>query len=128
MEKQVSDPGATVVAMIEALVERGDQTLERHPGMEHLRRLWPSVTQAIPDFRAELQQQLTEGDRVATHWVFSGTHQGNLFGVPATGKGVRFQNLSIARVIDEKVVQYNSETGWLDFLMQVGVLPLKQLR
>jgi hypothetical protein len=26
---------------------------------------------------------------------------------------------------DEKVVQYNSETGWLDFLMQVGVLPLK---
>lgn len=128
MNKQISDPGATVVAMIEALVERGDQTLELHPGMEHLRRLWPSVRQAIPDFRAELQQQLTQGDRVATHWVFSGTHMGNLFGVPATGKGVRFQNLSIARVIDEKVVQYNSETGWLDFLMQVGVLPLKQLR
>jgi hypothetical protein len=29
-------------------------------------------------------------------------------------------------VIDEKVVQYNSETGWLDFLMQVGVLPLNR--
>jgi hypothetical protein len=28
-------------------------------------------------------------------------------------------------VIDQKVVQYNSETGWLDFLMQVGALPLK---
>jgi predicted ester cyclase len=125
MDKQVSDPSEVVVAMIQALVERGEQTLEVHPGMEHLRRLWPSVRVAMPDFRAEVQQQLTQGDRVASHWVFSGTHEGNLFGVPATGKSVRFQNLSIAKVIDEKVVQYNSETGWLDFLMQVGVLPLK---
>ena len=125
MNKQVSDPGEVVVAMIEALVARGEQTLEPHPGMEHLRRLWPSVREAIPDFRAEVQQQLTQGDRVASHWVFSGTHQGKLFGVPATGKSIRFQNLSIARVTDQKVVQYNSETGWLDFLMQVGVLPFK---
>ena len=125
MNKQASDPGEVVVAMIEALVVRGEQTLDQHPGMEHLRRLWPSVKEAFPDFRAEIQQQLIQGNLVASHWVFSGTHQGNLFGVPATGKSVRFQNLSIAKVIDEKVVQYNSETGWLDFLMQVGALPLK---
>ena len=126
MNKQASDPGEVVVAMIEALVVRGEQTLDQHPGMEHLRRLWPSVKEAFPDFRAEIQQQLIQGNLVASHWVFSGTHQGNLFGVPATGKSVRFQNLSIAKVIDEKVVQYNSETGWLDFLMQVGVLPLNR--
>ncbi len=126
MNKQASDPGEVVVAMIEALVVRGEQTLDQHPGMEHLRRLWPSIKEAFPDFRAEIQQQLIQGNLVAGHWVFSGTHQGNLFGVPATGKSVRFQNLSIAKVIDEKVVQYNSETGWLDFLMQVGVLPLNR--
>ncbi len=125
MNKQVSDPGEVVVAMVNALVADGEQTLDLHPGMEHLRRLWPSVKEAFPDFRAEVQQQLTHGDQVASHWVFSGTHRGNLFGVSATGKSVRFQNLSIARVIDQKVVQYNSETGWLDFLMQVGALPLK---
>jgi hypothetical protein len=28
-------------------------------------------------------------------------------------------------VIDQKVIQYNSETGWLDFLVQVGLLPFK---
>jgi predicted ester cyclase len=126
MNKQVSDPSEVVVAMVEALVARGEETLEGHPGMEHLMRLWPSVKEAFPDFRAEVQQQLTQGDRVASHWIFSGTHRGDLFGVPATGKTVRFQNLSIARVIDQKVVQYNSETGWLDFLMQVGALPFKR--
>jgi predicted ester cyclase len=126
MNKQVSGPSEVVVAMVEALVARGEETLEPHPGMEHLMRLWPSVKEAFPDFRAEVQQQLTQGDRVASHWIFSGTHRGDLFGIPATGKIVRFQNLSIARVIDQKVVQYNSETGWLDFLMQVGALPFKR--
>ncbi len=126
MNKQVSDPSEVVVAMVEALVAGGEETLETHPGMEHLMRLWPSVKEAFPDFRAEVQQQLTQGDRVASHWIFSGTHRGDLFGVPATGKTVRFQNLSIARVIDGTVVQYNSETGWLDFLMQVGALPFKR--
>jgi predicted ester cyclase len=125
MNKQVSSPSETVVAMIEALVRGGEQTLELHPGMEHLRRLWPSVREAIPDFRAEVQQQLTQGDRVASQWVFTGTHQGKLFGVPPTGKSVRLQNISIATVVDQQVVQYNSEIGWLDFLMQVGALPLK---
>jgi predicted ester cyclase len=125
MNKQVSSPGEIVVGMIEALVRGGEETLELHPGMEHLRRLWPSVREAIPDFRAEVQQQLTQGDRVASHWVFSGTHQGKLFGLPPSGKSVRFQNISIATVVDRQVVQYNSETGWLDFLMQVGALPLK---
>ena len=125
MSEQMLSPGRVVVAMIQGIVEKGVEALEPHSGMEHLRRLWPSVQAAIPDFRAELEQQLVEGDRVASLWSFSGSHQGPLFGVPATGKPVRFQNLSIAQVTVGEVVQYNSETGWLDFLMQVGALPGK---
>lgn len=119
------DPGRVVEDMIHGMVQRGVEALEPHPGMEHLRRLWPSVQAAIPDFGAELQQQVVEADRVASLWTFSGTHRGTLFGVPPTNRAVRFQNVSIAKVADDKVVHYNSETGWLDFLMQVGVLPLK---
>lgn len=126
MNEQVVGPGQVVAAMIQGMVENGVAELKFHPGMEHLRRLWPSVQAAIPDIRADLEQQLVEGDRVATLWSFSGTHQGPIFGVPATGQPVRFQNLSIARVTAGRVVQYNSETGWLDFLMQIGALPRKQ--
>jgi predicted ester cyclase len=125
MSNQATDPAGVVIDMIRGMVDRGDEALAPHPGMGHLRRLWPSVQAAIPDFRAELQQQLVDGGRVATLWIFSGTHQGSLFGIPGSGQPVRFQNVSIARVENGKVVEYNSETGWLDFLMQIGVLPLK---
>lgn len=57
MDKQVLSPAGTVKAMIEGLVERGEQVLAPHPGMDHLRRLWPSVRSAIPDFRAELSNR-----------------------------------------------------------------------
>ena len=52
-------------------------------------------------------------------------HGGTLFGVAPTRKQVRFQKVGIAQVSDSKVVQYDSETGWLDFLTQVAVLPLR---
>lgn len=125
MSNQATDPAGVVVDMIRGMVDRGAEALAPHPGMGHLQRLWPSVQSAIPDFQAELQQQVVDGDRVATLWIFSGTHRGPLFGIPGSGKPVRFQNVSIARIEDGKVVEYNSETGWLDFLMQIGVLPLK---
>jgi Predicted ester cyclase len=78
---------------------------------------------AFPDFSAELVQQLTDGDRVATHWIFRGTHRGTLYGIEPTGRFAQFQNLSICRVADGRVVQYNSEIGWMSLLRQIDAWP-----
>jgi SnoaL-like polyketide cyclase. len=43
-----------------------------------------------------------------------------------TGKPVQFQNLSVSRVENGKIVQYNSEVGYLSVFMQLGVLPVKR--
>jgi predicted ester cyclase len=124
MSQVQAQPATVVREMLEGLFRDGVQALAAHPGMEDLRRLFPKVKEAIPDISAELRNQVVEGDQVASYFVFRGTHKGTLFGVAGTGRRVEFQNLSIAQVKDGKVVQYNSETGWLAFLMQVGALPL----
>jgi predicted ester cyclase len=124
MSQVQAQPAVVVREMLEGLFKEGVQALEGHPGMDDLKRLFPQVKGAIPDITSELRQQVVEGDRVASHFVFRGTHRGPLFGVAGTGRQVEFQNLSIAHVKGGKVVQYNSETGWLAFLMQVGALPL----
>jgi predicted ester cyclase len=99
--------------------------LDPHPGMESLRKVFPAFIKGLPDVTVELQQQISEGNKVASHWVFQGTHSGELYGIPPTGKKVRFQNLNIMHIEDGKVVQYNSEVGWLALFMQIGFLPLK---
>ncbi|HEY2855082.1 MAG TPA: ester cyclase [Gemmatimonadaceae bacterium] len=66
-----------------------------------------------------------DGDRVASHWIFRGTHLGNLYGIAPTGRSVEFQNLSICRVAENRIVEYNSEVGFLSVFKQLGILPLR---
>jgi hypothetical protein len=109
---------------IENLFNTGDlSVLDEHPGMLSLRRVFPAFKTAFPDVQVELQQQVVQDNRVASHWIFRGTHLGDLYGIPPTGKPVHFQNISIVRIQDGKIVQYNSEIGWLSIFMEIGVLP-----
>jgi predicted ester cyclase/2-polyprenyl-3-methyl-5-hydroxy-6-metoxy-1,4-benzoquinol methylase len=117
------NPAALVTDVIKRTFEGDPSALDGHPGMASLRQHFPAFKAAFPDIKAELQQTLVDGDRVAMHWMFSGTHSGSLFGIPPTGKTVRMQNVGIARVEGDRVVQYNSEVGWLTALTQIGALP-----
>lgn len=119
-----SDPAAVVRATFGRVFAGDTAVFEAHPGLEALRLHFPAMLAAFPDFSAELIQQLVDGDRVASHWIFRGTHRGDLYGVAPTGKPVRFQNLGICRVDGDRIVQYNSEVGWLTVFRQIGALPL----
>jgi|SRR5215831_7222745 len=111
---------------IEILYATGDVSiLDQHPGMESVRKTFPTFSAAFPDIKPELQQQVVEGDRVASLWIYQGTHLGNLYGIPASGKAVRFQSINVVKVKDGKIVQYNGEIGWLVIFMQIGFLPLQ---
>ena len=119
------NPGEILRQTIETLFTTGDVScLDPHPGMDSLSKNFAKVKAAFPDIKTEFQQQLTEGNQVASHWILQGTHTGDLFGIAPTGKRVKFQNLSIARIENGKIVQYNSEIGWLSILMQIGALPI----
>jgi len=116
-------PSTLVTDVIKRVFDGDLSVLDRHPGMTSLRQHFPSFKAAFPDIKAELQQTMVDGDRVAMHWILSGTHTGTLYGIPPTGKAVRMQNVSMARVEGDRIVQYNSEVGWLTALMQIGALP-----
>ena len=97
--------------------------LEHHPGMTALKAALPRTFAAFTDFTAELKQVLVDGDRVATHWILRARHTGDFFGIPGSDTPVQYQNVSIARVEDGRIVQFNSEVGYLSVLMQIGELP-----
>ena len=120
-----SDPASIVRATFSAIFAGNTALLEEHPGLYQLRHALPALRAAFPDFSAELKQQLVDGDRVASQWLFRGTHLGDLYGIPPTGRAVQFQNLSICHVVGNRIVQYNSEVGFLSVFKQLGVVPLR---
>lgn len=120
-----ASPGVIVRNTFETIFTGDTKIFADHPGLGALQKIFPQVLKAFPDFSAEFKQQLVDGNRVAMHWMFRGTHNGELFGIAPTGKAVQFQNLSISTVENGRIVQYNSEVGFVAVFMQIGILPVK---
>ena len=60
---------------------------------------------AFPDWHEEVVDMIVEGDRVVTRYVSSGTHGGPYGGVPATGRRVEIDEISIYRIAEGKVAE-----------------------
>ena len=60
------------------------------PGPNGLKPILRALFGALPDLAIEIREAIAAPDRVAIRAVATGTHDGELFGVPATGRKVVF--------------------------------------
>jgi steroid delta-isomerase-like uncharacterized protein len=79
---------------------------------------------AFPDLRITVDEQFAEGETVVTRWTATGTNEGELMGIPATGKQATTAGININRISDGKLVE-----GWglfdqLGLLQQLGAVPV----
>ena len=61
---------------------------------------------AFPDLEVEILTQVAEGDVVATHKVFRGTHLGTFLGVAATGRQVEFDVMEFLVLREGKITEH----------------------
>lgn len=76
---------------------------------------------AFPDYWMTIDLLLAEGDRVAARFTQGGTHQGELFGIPPTGKTVRFTEMGILRIAGGQVVESWYVVDMAGLMQQLGV-------
>ena len=60
---------------------------------------------AFPDLKATVEDMVAEGDKVVTRWVMHGTYEVPIRDIPATGKRVTVQGVTIKRIASGKVVE-----------------------
>jgi steroid delta-isomerase-like uncharacterized protein len=80
---------------------------------------------AFPDdFFWRVEEQLAEGDKVTTRYTMGGTHQGEFFGVPATGRRGEVSGVNIDRFDESgKVVEEWASYDALGIMRQLGAIP-----
>jgi steroid delta-isomerase-like uncharacterized protein len=78
---------------------------------------------AYSDARITVDDQIAEGDKVATRWTGRGTHDGQLMGIAPTGKQVTVAGLVVSRVANGKVVEEWTNWDTLGMLQQLGAVP-----
>lgn len=62
---------------------------------------------AFPDLEVTVEDVVVEGPHAVVRWSAGGTHRGDQFGFPASGREVRFRGMTWMRFERERIVE-----GW----------------
>lgn len=115
-----ADAVAAVFAEDAVLREAG-RPVEIH-GRDGIRARAAMLLHAFPDFHLERITLVIDGAQHADRWVMTGTHRGELFGIPPTGRSVRMEGATFTRMGDHGLVIEDVHVTDLGALMaQLGM-------
>jgi predicted ester cyclase len=92
-------------------------------GPEGFRAFVQKYLTAFPDGAITVDDQIMEGDRVATRWTGRGTQTGEIAGIAPTGKQATVMGLTISRLEGGKVIEGWTTWDTLGMLVQLGAVP-----
>jgi predicted ester cyclase len=113
---------AVVRRFLEALDRHDFASLKEHPGLQQILERHPLMRAAFPDLQHKIEQQIAEGDTVATRVTMTGTHSGSFMGASPTNKRISWGVLLMDRVVDGKIVLHYANNSWT-LLAELGLLP-----
>ena len=112
---QFRSPDATAVGLGE-----GDAKVQ---GPAAFKAFYSQMRFSLPDLRVKIEDILAEEDKVAVRLAISGTHTGEGFGVPPTGRRVQITGMAIIRFAGGKIVEAWNNLDYLKLLTQIGAIP-----
>jgi predicted ester cyclase len=78
----------------------------------------------FPDFRADLEQVVADGDQVAARFHLSGTNTGNYRGLPApTQRHAEWDAMALFRIAGGRIAEVWGVADRMGMLTQLGILP-----
>ena len=82
---------------------------------------------SFSDTHFTIEEQLAEGDKVATRMTFRSVHsRADFMGLPPTGKQVVTSGVSLERIKDGRIVERRVQSDWLAMLQQLGLIAAPQ--
>ena len=94
-----------------------------HHGVDGLLAMVGPVKAGLPDLSVRIDAQFADGDYVTTRFTARGTHDGELFGNPATGRDVELSGITISRCDGGRIAEEWELVDALGVLQQIGALP-----
>ena len=93
------------------------QGVEGHKAIARLFRA------AFPDLEWRIDDLIAEGDKVVARTTMRGTHRGEFFGIPPTGKAVTMNGVHVLRIAEGKIAEHWGSNDDLGLLQQLGAIP-----
>ena len=103
----------------------GNDPSEPEPirGPDGLKAFVERYRSAFAGARLTVDDQVAEGDKVASRWTARGTHTGEIAGIGPTGKDVTVSGHTSSRLAGGRIVEQWTTWDTLGMLIQLGVVP-----
>jgi steroid delta-isomerase-like uncharacterized protein len=95
-------------------------------GLEGVRKFVAMMLNVYPDIQVAEEDMIAEGDKVVVRWTMRATHQGELLGIPPTGKQVTTTLIIIYRLVNGKIAEEWLLNDDLSEFQQLGVAPAQK--
>ncbi len=91
--------------------------------IEMMSEMTTMLANSITDFEIEIVEIIAEDDKVAVLMTWTGTHEGEFMGMPATGNEFEIPVFDLFRIEDGLVAEHWGVTDNLAFGMAFGMIP-----
>lgn len=92
-------------------------------GLEGRKMFISAFFAAFPDLQVQIGDLIVEDDKLVARWTAQGTHQGELMGVPPTGKSAAVAGIAIDRFENGQSVEHWEVFDQMGLMVQLGVIP-----
>jgi steroid delta-isomerase-like uncharacterized protein len=92
-------------------------------GIDGIKAFVEKFRESFSNTHITIEEQVAEGETVATRWTGRGTHTGEISGIAATGKDVTIAGTSISRLEDGKLIEDHTTWDSLGMFVQLGAIP-----
>jgi len=92
-------------------------------GPERYKRRVVELTTGFPDLCFTIEDTVAEGEKFVACWTFSGTHQNEYMGIPATGKKISIEGITIHHIKNGKILDSHTRWDALGLMRQLGAIP-----
>jgi predicted ester cyclase len=89
-------------------------------GGQNVAALFDGSAAALPDEHVTLEDIFGEGDQIVVQVVVSGTQEGPLLGIPATGRHLQWDGVDIFRLSQGKIASITDADDWTAILYETG--------
>jgi hypothetical protein len=91
-------------------------------GIENFKAYYQNFVTGFSDVEFTQKDVFGQNDKLVKHWHFKGTHSGNFFGIPATGRTIDIEGTTLVKMKDGKIFQEQDFMDNMLFLQQLGIV------
>ena len=96
---------------------------EMQHGPDGVKRYAVALRTAFSDMQIIHDDVITQGDKVIIRWTSTGTQDGDMFGIPPTGKSMSITGIDIFRIEEGKIIELWQNWDQMGIMQQLGLIP-----